>query len=30
VFERYAGERIIARLYVPPEDEDRALALLAR
>jgi len=29
VFERYAGERIIARLYVPPEDEERALRLLA-
>jgi HD superfamily phosphohydrolase len=29
VFERYAGERIIARLYVPPEDEERALVLLA-
>jgi HD superfamily phosphohydrolase len=29
VFERYAGERIIARLYVPPEEEERALGLLA-
>jgi uncharacterized protein len=28
VFERYADERVIGRLYVPPEDGDRALALL--
>ena len=28
VFERYADERVIRRLYVPPEDLDRARALL--
>jgi HD superfamily phosphohydrolase len=28
VFQRYADERVIARLYVPPEDADRAFALL--
>jgi len=28
VFERYAGARTIARLYVPPEDYDRAVELL--
>jgi len=30
VFQRYADERVIARLYVPPEDVDRAYALLPR
>lgn len=28
VFERYADERVIGRLYVPPEDADRARALI--